>query len=170
MMLYLNRFIFAKTTPMNLLKIKLFLFGITIICLFSGCKSYEQVTVKEPEQVAIQSATLNNMNLLVKMPIHNPNFYPIKVKRLQANVYINQNAVGKIKNNETIKIPANSDKVHEVEININYSEIFDSGFSLMAILRANQFKLQLDGSLTIKSFLVKKEVQFKKSKAIEMNK
>src|SRR6056297_227563 len=129
----------------------------TFILFNTGCKPFESLTVQEPETVEIESATISNMSLIIQLPIHNPNFYPIKVKKLVGTLYINKNAVGKIANKETFKIPANSDKLHKLEVDVDYSDIFDSGFSLNRILRNKNLQLKLDGKLTVRSFLMKKE-------------
>jgi LEA14-like dessication related protein len=140
--------------------------GIMLIFIW-GCKPYQSLTIEEPQTVKIKSATFNNMSLDISLPIHNPNFYPIKAKKLHAKVYINENAVGTITNTETIKIPANSNKVHNLEIDIDYSDIFDSGFSLRKILKEKNLVLNLRGTLTVKSFLMKRKIEFDKSKSID---
>ena len=134
-----------------------------------SCKPFQTIIIQEPQEVRIQSATITKMNLTVQLPIHNPNFYPIRVKKLQAVAYINQNAVGDITNTETLKIPGNSDKVQSLQLEVDYSDIFDSGFSLRKILRNKNLQLKLDGEITVKSFLMKKKIQFEKHKSIDFN-
>ena len=154
---------------MKLLQNSFYILFISLFITLSGCKSYQSIIVEEPQNVKINSANLNNMNLTLQLPIKNPNFYPIKVKRIYADVYLNQNAVGKITNKEKLKIPGNSDEIHDLELNINYSDIFDSGFSLMRLLRSKKLQIKLEGYVEVRSFLIKKEVKFNESKAIEMN-
>jgi LEA14-like dessication related protein len=142
---------------------------IAAILFISSCKPYESITVEKPEKITVNSANLSEMNLTVRLPISNPNFYPVKVKKIYATAYINQNAVGKVTSSETIEIPANSDRTHNLELDVDYSDVFDSGFSLTKILQAKSLKLNLKGNLVVKSFLMKKEVNFNRSKAIDIN-
>lgn len=143
--------------------------GILLLAI-QGCKPFEALTVKEPQNVKIQSATITNMSLVVQLPIHNPNLYPIKVKSLQAKAYINNNAVGKITNHETIKIPGKSDKVHTLKLDVDYSDIFDGGFSLSKILRKRNLELKIDGTLKVQSFLLKKKINFQERKSLDLDK
>ncbi len=154
---------------MKIIKVKYALLFTAVILLISSCKPYESIKVEQPEKITVNSANLSQLNLTVRLPINNPNFYPVKVTKIYATAYINQNAVGKVTNKQTIEIPANSDKTHNLELDIDYSDIFDSGFSLSKILQAKSLKLNLKGKITVKSFLMKKEVNFNRSKDIDIN-
>ncbi|MFP3859949.1 MAG: LEA type 2 family protein [Bacteroidales bacterium] len=145
--------------------------AITLISVLSlsGCKPYKTITVEEPEKVEIQSASLREMNLKIVLPVHNPNFYSVKLKKIDAIGYINDNEIGNIINNETLTIPANSDKSHELEININYSDLVNKNFPIMKLLKEKEVNFKIKGTLHVKSLFKKRKIDFYKSKMINMD-
>ncbi|MFO8236434.1 MAG: LEA type 2 family protein [Bacteroidales bacterium] len=152
-------------------KISSYLTVLTIVSLLNllGCKPYESITVKEPEKIEIQSASLSDMDVKIVLPIHNPNIYPVKLKKIDATGYINNKKIGNIINNETLSIPANSDKSHDLEININYADLVNKNLPVMQLLREKAVTLEIKGTLYVKSFLTKKQIDFHKSQNINLN-
>lgn len=147
----------------------LIIFVLISILSLSGCKPYETVTVEEPEKVEIQSASLREMNLKIVLPVHNPNFYSVKLKKLDAKGYIDNKEIGNIVNNEKLTIPANSNKSHELEININYADLINKNFPVMQLLKEKEVNFEIKGTLHIKSFFSKRKINFSKKKTINVD-
>jgi len=110
------------------------------------------------------------VNLEIALPIKNPNIYKIRVTHIRADAYINQTKAGEITNNEKISLASRSNEVHQLSLDVSFSELLGSGISVMEILRKGKLDLKIQGSLTTRSFLYKKEIPFTQQKTLDLNK
>lgn len=133
-----------------------------------GCKQYKPLEVGDPENLKLKALSGNSLEVTIHLPIRNPNLYSIKVTKLEGSAYINDQKAGKIHSSEKIKLPARSDKIHEVPLEIDYSDLLSSGISLMKVLQTRQVDLTLKGTLTAQSFLYKKDFHFNRKKTVRL--
>ena len=144
------------------------IFIIALLGLF-GCKTYEPLEVGEPTNLKVKALSENTVDLSLELPIRNPNIYRIKVTRIEGAAFINDKKAGEIENKENVKLPANSDKRHEVMLKVDYSDLLSSGMSVMNILKDGKVTLSLKGSLTAKSFLYRKELNFNRKSTLDLS-
>ena len=135
----------------------------------TGCKTYESLEVGKPTNLKVKSLSENTVDLTLELPIRNPNIYRIKVTRIEGSAFINDKKAGDIKSTEKVKLPANSDKTHEVMLRVDYSDLLSGGMSFMSILKDGEVTLSLKGSLTAKSFLYKKELDFNRKSTLDLS-
>ena len=144
------------------------IFFIALLGLF-GCKTYKPLEVGEPTNLKVKALSESSVDLSLKLPISNPNIYRIKVTRIEGSAFINETKAGEIESSEILKLPANSDKAHEVLLKVDYSDLLSSGMSVMSILEKGEVTLSIKGSLTAKSFLYKKELQFNRKSTLDLS-
>ncbi len=147
--------------------------NITIIIIVAflgvaGCKSYKPLEIGAPSDLKVNSLSERSVDLSLNLPISNPNIYRIKVTRVEGTAFINDKKAGKIRSTENIKLPANSDKTHKVLLKVDYSDLLSSGMSVMSILNKGEVTLSIEGSLTAKSFLYKKEISFNRKRTLDL--
>jgi len=133
-----------------------------------GCKQYKPLEVGDPENLKLKGLSGNALEVTIHLPIRNPNLYSIKVTKLSGTAFINDQKAGRIRSSEKIKLPARSDKIHEVPLEIDYSDLLSSGISLMKVLKTRQVDLTLKGTLTAQSFLYKKDFHFNRKKTVRL--
>jgi len=134
-----------------------------------GCKTYEPLEVGKPTNLKVQALSESTVDLTLELPIRNPNIYKIKVTGIKGAAFINDKKAGNIKSTEKVKLPANSDRTHEVMLKVDYSDLISSGMSFMSILRDGEVTLSLKGSLTARSFLYKKELNFNRKSTLDLS-
>ena len=140
-----------------------------MMILMNGCRSFEPVEVGRPSDLKVASLSGSKVNLDISVPIKNPNIYKITVTQIQADAYINDTKAGKITSNDKIRLEARSDKVHDLKLGIDFSDLLGSDLNVLDIMRENRVNLSIDGTLTTRSFLYSKEVPFKQSKTLKLN-
>jgi len=143
------------------------IFFIVLLGLF-GCKTYKPLEVGNPTNLKIEALSANEVDFSIELPIRNPNIYKIKVTKIEGMAFINDKKAGEIQSNETIKLPANSDKIHEFSLKVDYSDILSSGMSFLNIIRSGEVKLSINGELVAKSFLYRKELQFDSQRIVKL--
>jgi len=140
-----------------------------IILLSGACKSFQPVEVGEPTDLKVSSLSGSKVTLEIALPVKNPNIYKIRVTHIRADAYINQTKAGEIINKEKITLPSRSHEVHRLKLDVSFSDLLSSGISVMEIMRRGKLDLKINGSLTTRSFLYKKEIPFTEQKTLELN-
>jgi LEA14-like dessication related protein len=150
------------------MKYKRFIIIIALLGLI-GCKTYEPLEVGEPRNLKVKSLSGSTVDLSLELPIRNPNIYRINVTGIEGSAFINEKKAGDIKSTEKVKLPANSDKTHEVLLKVDYSDLLSGGMSVMSILKNGKVNLSIKGSLTAKSFLYRKELNFNRKSTLDLS-
>jgi len=145
------------------------LWAILAVVLFGGCRTFQPVEVGRPSDLKVASLSGSKVNLEISLPIKNPNIWSITVTRIQAEAYINETRAGKITSNDKIKLTAGSDEEHQLKLGMDFSDLIDSNLSIMEIMRQGSVDLSIDGTLTTRSFLYKKEVPFSQKKRLRLS-
>ncbi|MFW5943685.1 MAG: LEA type 2 family protein [Bacteroidota bacterium] len=143
------------------------LFFIVTLSLM-GCKTYKPLEIGEPRNLKLESLSESTVDLSMELPIRNPNIYRIKVTRVEGSAFINDKKAGDIKNTEKVRLAANSDRIHDVMLRVDYSDLLSGGMSVMSILREGEVTLSLKGSLIARSFLYKKELDFDRESKVNL--
>jgi len=140
-----------------------------ILLLTGACASFQPVEVGEPSNLEVSSLSGSKVHLKISLPIKNPNIYRIKVTRIRADAFINESKAGEITSTEKISLPARSDELHRLKLDVNFSDLLDSGISVIEIMRKGKLDMKIQGSLTTRSFLYKKEIPFTRQKSLTLN-
>src|SRR6056297_139273 len=140
-----------------------------ILLLSGGCKSFQPVEVGEPTDLRVSSLSGSAVNLEIDLPIKNPNLYKIHVTHIRADAWINQTKAGEITNTRKISLPSRSNEVHRLKLDVSFSDLLSSGISVIEIMRQGKLNLKIEGSLTTRSFLYKKEIPFTEQKTLKLN-
>jgi len=150
------------------IKILAFLSLIGLLITFASCSPYKSIEVGNPKDIQVHSIQTNKIEASLFLPIKNPNYYGVKVKEINANVFVNDKKTGKASSSETLKISANSDKTQELKFEIDFSDIGSGGFSILKILKDRKIDLKLKGTITAKTLFTKKEMEFIKERSIRL--
>ncbi|MGM0530141.1 MAG: LEA type 2 family protein [Bacteroidota bacterium] len=134
-----------------------------------GCKTYEPLEVGEPRNLKVKALSESTVDLSLELPIRNPNIFRINVTRVEGSAFINDKKAGEIESTEKLKLPANSDKTHDVLLTVDYSDLLSSGMSVTSILKSGEVTLAIKGSLTAKSFLYRKELDFNRKSTLNLS-
>nr|MDA3781347.1 hypothetical protein [Bacteroidales bacterium] len=90
-------------------KISLILF---LLVVLNSCTMYKSVDVGDISDVNFKGMKNNKINIDVSIPIENQNFYSIKIKSVDLELYVNDNFFGKIRNSNKIKFSAKCNEIY----------------------------------------------------------
>lgn len=152
----------------NEIKTLIFISLIVFLLGFASCSPYKAIEVESPEDIQVHSIQTNKIKASLFLPVKNPNFFGVKVKEINATVFINSKKTGKVINSETLKIPANSDKTQELKFEIDLSDIVSGELSIFKILKERKVDLRLEGTIKAKTLFTKKEIDFTKERSIRL--
>ena len=141
---------------------------IALLLGFASCSSFKPIEVGNPKDIQVHSIQANKIKASLFLPIKNPNLFSVRVKEIDATVFINNKKTGNVINSETLKIPANSDKTQELKFEIDFSNIVSGGLSIFKILKEREVDLRLEGTINAKTLFSKKEIDFVKERTIRL--
>ena len=151
-------------------KIKTLTF-VSLIALFLGlasCSSFKPIEIGNPKDFQIHSIQANKIKATIFLPVKNPNLLGVKVKEVDATVFINNEKTGNVTNSENLKIPAKSDKIQELKFEIDLSDIVSGGLSIFKIIKEREVSLRMEGTITAKTLFTKRKIQFNKERTIRL--
>jgi LEA14-like dessication related protein len=91
------------------------------------------------------------------MNIKNPNNYKIKVKKMEADMLVNGQQIGKIHLTKKVTLPRRSDQLQHFSVQTELSNLLSA---LPGVLFGGSIKLQLNGYVQGKVFLFSKKFPF----------
>lgn len=137
--------------------------------LSTGCSSFQPIEVGKPQDFQLHAVNSDKSEASVYLPIKNPNMVGVKVTKIVATAYINDDKTGTFTNTETFRIPAKSDKTHELKFEVDFTDIIKGGMSLFKILRDGSIDVKIEGTITAKALFTKKTIDFSNQKTIQLN-
>jgi len=152
----------------NKIKKLTFVSLIALLFGFASCSSYKPIEAGNPKDVQVHSIQANKIKATIFLPVKNPNLFGVRVKEIDATVFINDKKTGNVVNSETLKIPANSDKTQELKFEVDFSDIVSGELSLFKILKERKIDLRLEGTITAKTLFLKREMDFTKERTIRL--
>ncbi len=120
----------------------------------------------------VKSVNLNfdddDGQLEVFLEITNPNFYSITIVESNLDVYLNGTHLGKIKDSQNVKIPANSSTIVQLNMHINLQDVLSNVFNLITLFSEDSdTDVKIEGTITGKTFFGKKEIPINEEKTME---
>ncbi|MFN6944850.1 MAG: LEA type 2 family protein, partial [Cytophagaceae bacterium] len=87
-----------------------FFFFTIVLFSFSSCKPIQPLDVKEIESVTLDKLTGDVADIAIRFKLNNPNNMKFTVTSHHLDIYLNDQPIGVLVNDQEIDIPANSDK------------------------------------------------------------
>lgn len=140
--------------------------AIFLSIVLTGCEMYKPIYVGTPETLESKSVNKTEFEISFDIPIHNPNFYSVKVTDINAKAYVDNKVVGKIVNHEKLKISSKSKKNHHLTFIVDVTDIFPSVSSILKIISQGEVEVSIKGEMKARSLWVNKIIDFEKSKKI----
>jgi len=133
---------------------------ILAVGLLCSC-TYENVEVSGVKQIKISEINGESLKITGEVKVNNPNSYPIKVKAIDADVFVNNKKAGKARLLKKIKIPSNSHDFIEAEIETKFQ---GGSLNLLPLLLksaiSGKSEIRLVGDMKASSYLYGKKIPF----------
>lgn len=130
--------------------------------LLSGCISQEKLAIGKVEDVSMDAANPKAIQLNVLLPVDNENFSGFTITEIDFDFFINGQYLGKITNNEAIRIKGNRRQDYRVPLTLEIKNMF-AGMMILLNKSDKQktYKVGLKGYVKGRSCLISKKVEVK---------
>jgi LEA14-like dessication related protein len=136
---------------------------IILLVLFSCCSDFKDIEIGEPENIAIKGIKDNMLRLEVKIPVANPGSFNIKIKEINLKTSVNNIYLGRLVSDHVIVIPAKSNEILDVYLNLKIASIIQGISIMLDILKDNNVTFQMEGYIKFKSLLINKKINIKET-------
>jgi len=137
----------------------IFWVNLLMIFLISSC-TYVPPRITNVRNFQMTKKPDNTQALVLEMQIENKNWVGFKLKNPLATVKLNGQEVGRADAPFNLKVKARSNNYQTIELssNLNLSSLL---LALLPTLQNGKVRIEVDGSLTVKSAFYKKPLVFK---------
>ncbi len=129
---------------------------------------------KDVEVVSVEDVKLNEFNkdlvgAEIKLKVDNPNWYKVKLKKSELNVFVNGSDLGIMTLAEPITLPKYSQTVQTLTVFGNYEELQNNFLkNMLSLLFNSKVDLEAKGYVKGKIFLFPKKVPVEIKEQIDL--
>ena len=127
--------------------------------LFSGCFGYEEIKVLNIKDVTYQEFKGNTLRLAITATVDNPNHFSVKIKNADMALRLNERVIGNVTQVEQVVLDGRAQKDYKVQVSIEIKDMLSGFIGLSRVLMNEPQKLNLSGTVQVKSFLYSKTFQ-----------
>ncbi len=136
---------------------------IVLLLLLSCCADFKEIEVGDPEDIILKGIKDNVLNLEVKIPITNPTAINFKIKEINIKTSVNNQYLGRLASDQVIIIPARSNEIHNLNLNLKIANIIQGISIMLEIFKDNNITFQAEGYIKFKSLLINKKISIKET-------
>lgn len=127
--------------------------------VFNACVFIKPVHIAEIKSIQIEKLSVSSAKLELNLEIENPNFVNIKITGIDLDVSIENESLGKINDLEEFEIPANSNEIVKVKLDVSFSNFFAKALKIVKLLSQSDAKVKLSGTIETKAFFINKKIK-----------
>jgi LEA14-like dessication related protein len=142
------------------------LFLITLSILISSCVSYKDIEVKDVTNIKINKVSTGGAEIQAALAVNNPNKFNIKIKKIEADIILNNQNLGKINLIKKVTLKKNTDGIYDFTINTKFSDLAALAPTL---LLGGGLNLKVKGEIKGKVGLLAKKYPVEVEKKISSN-
>lgn len=129
------------------------------IAILSSCSAYKSLYIGDISNVNFKGMVNNKISLELKVPVTNPNGYKIKIKSMDLDLTINGDYIGKMKSSNLIVIPARSNELQTLPVDIYVRNPLASMSLIYKMRKAKSFEMEIKGTIKVKALLKAKTIE-----------
>lgn len=127
--------------------------------LFLGaCSEFNEITIGSPSAIKVNGLNDNKLNIDLYLPIHNPNNLKFRITKIDMNIVLNDNYLGKITNADHVSIPASSDEKLRFNLDLEIKSVVKGLISIVNIVSQGRVEVKSDGYIRVRCGFVGKTI------------
>ncbi len=126
--------------------------------LLSSCLSYEDIKLVGVKDVTYQEFKNNILRVAITATVNNPNRFDVKIKNANMDLRLNDRIIGTVTQVEQVELKGKSQQDYKIQVAIEMKDMMANLVALYRVLMNESSKLNLSGSLQVKSFMYSKTV------------
>lgn len=136
--------------------------------LLSACSDFQEIEVGSPSAIIVKSIQDNKINVDLSIPIVNPNDLQFKITKINLEVVVNENYLGKITNAKNVLIQGNSDENHIFNLDLEVKSIVKGLMSMVNVFGSGKVEIESKGYIKARSGLISKSIPVENSATIKV--
>ena len=143
-----------------------------ILCIaglaLNGCKGLDAIEITDVDHFDFKGIEDNIIHFTTDVTVSNPSAVAFRVRDINLRAVVDGNYLGSITNDETIRIPAHSDSVYNMNLNLRLTNMFSAASIFFSFSKQREVDVELQGYVKSRSGLVSKTVDVEESMRIEV--
>jgi len=136
----------------------LFSSRLIIVVLFtglflSGCKGFTEVDVGDIQNFRLLGVENNIVKIQLDVPVTNPNHYNFHLVGANVDIMLNGSRFGTVDHIDKILIPADSEQIYTIKLDVKISNMLGGVFTVMNLLGSKNIDIALEGTIKARYFL-----------------
>jgi LEA14-like dessication related protein len=142
-------------------------FLLSCVLFLSSCFSYKELEIGDVQDVKFNklNGDESQLNMQAGLHIKNPNGYKIKIKRIEADMFLNGKNAGKMTLAKKIVLPRHSEQLQTFTVNAELSDLLSL---LPAVMFGGDINVQLKGNIYGKVFIFRKKLPLEAEQKISL--
>ena len=133
-----------------------------VSCSLTGCLKFENIELVSIKNVTYKEFKNNVLKIDVEAVINNPNRFKVKIKEANLDLMFNDQVLGSVTQLEQIELAGGVQNNYTLQIAVEMKDLQSNLVALFRLLMNESKKLNLSGTLHVKSFLFTKTVYLEK--------
>jgi LEA14-like dessication related protein len=142
---------------------KSLLFVTTLLFMLTSCFSYKELELGDVSDVKVKKVGNGGIEIQAGIRIKNSNNYKIKVKKIDADLFVNGQKVGKMNLSKKVILLRKSDQVQSFAVNTQLSNLIAA---MPSLLFGGEINLQMKGYIKGKVFIFSRKFPIEAEKKI----
>jgi LEA14-like dessication related protein len=124
----------------------------------TSCQVYKEVSVHGVQKVEVSSFTADGLDVMVWLDIENPNWYGIRLKESDVEIFLEGKSLGTVQLTSTVSVPKKSRSVQPMSFHSPITSIDQLLGNVFSLLFKQKFEVTGKGYVTGKAFFVVRRV------------
>lgn len=142
-------------------------FVLISLVLLSSC-NIREVEIGKIEGVSIKSVTKEQISLELMVPVQNKNNFAFTISDINIDLILGNVNLGKVKKSTKIKIPANSNQIQNVCVDVKFSKLAENPLSLITSILKNKIDLKATGYIKVRKFIFTKKFDLNENQSVKL--
>lgn len=130
-----------------------------ILLVLTSCK-IQEVQIGKVQNFRFKKIENNEMTVMVDIPVENPNSFGFTLKKIEANLWLNDKEVGKVVQNNKYKIKPKSNQTYTVDLHLKLDKSLQSIPSFIESIMKRKTGVRVEGFVKIQKGLIAKKIKF----------
>ena len=147
--------------------------GISVIifaaALSLSCSGLKDISLTSVDNIRIKSIEDNIVTFNADVGVSNPSAVGFRLKELEVDVTADGVYLGKLKNNDIVRIPAHSDSLYNIAFSLRLSNLLATAGTIISLSRKSEVNIDLKGYVRSTSGLVTRKTDITQTTVINLS-
>lgn len=143
--------------------------GVLLIAvLLASCSGLKDINITSVENFKLIELRENMVTFSADVGVSNPSAIGFRVREIDVATTADGIYIGNLQNTESLKIPAQSDSVYSMVLNMRLSNVLSTANQMINLSRKSQVNIELKGFIKSTSGLLTRKTNIQESRMVDV--